>query len=1030
MTTRSSLLQIAAHSLLLAYLLGGVSGYISSAGVGGSKTKCTDAERQALLHFKDNLEDKNDILSSWSNDEYKNNCCLWDGIRCDNKTGHVVMLDLSHMDLSARGKYTSPPLIELRYLNYLNLNSNNLTMNHISSLIGNDVMVSLQHLDLSGSGIEGPIPETLGNNMTSLSHLDLSQNNLQGSIPKSLGNMSHLEHLDLRDNHLEGSIPEVFGNMATLAYLDLGQNNFSGSIPLTFENMTSTLTHLALDYNDLEGFIPNSFGQKLTSIAYLDLSKNKLQGSITHYFGNNMISLKFLALDNNELGGPIPESFGNFSALERLYLSFNILNGSVPITFGNMTALVYLGLRFNKLSSIPETIGDMISLENLDIGGNKVSGEIPNSIWNICSLQSLSAYSNNLSGQLPELTQSSSMCTNHSLRILLLSYNRIKGLFPNLSLFSDLESLDLSSNQLSGSVHPSIGQLSQLKFLDISNNSLQGVLSEAHFLKLSNVNFLDLTSNKLIFNVSSAWVAPFKLDTIYLTSCKLGPKFPNWLRTQDTYFMLDISKTGISDSVPNWFWNLSTGFQTMNVSNNQIRGKIADSIINWNSYPEIDLSSNQLEGGVPMFLFKATSLHLSRNKFSSINSMCGVTVDSRLSFLDVSHNQLSGELSNCWSHFKNLVVLNLANNFELSGKVPTSIGSLTHMQTLRLTNNKFIGEIPLSLKKCTELVVMDMGDNKLSGPIPSWIGKSLQNLVILILRSNDFNGSIPSTLCHVPYLQLLDLSANNISGKIPKCLKNFSAMRSSNATDNSTTIEHFYDSYNTSTTSGTSHYADQIQVMWKGILSDYGNTLRLVKSIDLSGNMLNGEIPAEITELVGLISFNLSRNNLSAQIPQHIGYLKSLDSLDLSYNHFSGQIPPTLALIDRLSVLDLSNNNLSGKIPTGTQLQSFNADAYMGNIGLCGAPLPKRCPGEEEPIAPSESTAEGDYKDGFISSGFYVSLGVGYVVGFWELCGMLVFNKSWRYVYFKFLNDFTDWFYVMAALHKPKFLRTHAISYQ
>nr|XP_048334227.1 receptor-like protein EIX2 [Ziziphus jujuba var. spinosa] len=304
--------------------------------------------------------------------------------------------------------------------------------------------------------------------------------------------------------------------------------------------------------------------------------------------------------------------------------------------------------------------------------------------------------------------------------------------------------------------------------------------------------------------------------------------------------------------------------------------------------------------------------------------MCSVTVDSHLSFLDMSHNQLSGKLSDCWSYFKILVVLNLANNFELSGKIPTSIGSLTHMQTLRLTNNKFIGEIPWSMKKCTELVVMDVGDNKLSGPIPSWIGKRLQNLIILILRSNDFTGNIPSTLCHVPHLQLLDLSVNNISGKIPKCIKNFRAMRSSNATDNSTTIEHFYDSYDTSITSGGSHYADQIQVIWKGILADYGNTLRLGKSIDLSSNMLNGEIPAEITELVALISFNLSRNNLRGQIPQYIGYLKSLDSLDLSKNHFSGHIPPSLALIDRLSVLDLSNNNLSGKIQQG-----LNSKALM-----------------------------------------------------------------------------------------------------
>ncbi|XP_060671458.1 receptor-like protein EIX2 [Ziziphus jujuba] len=208
--------------------------------------------------------------------------------------------------------------------------------------------------------------------------------------------------------------------------------------------------------------------------------------------------------------------------------------------------------------------------------------------------------------------------------------------------------------------------------------------------------------------------------------------------------------------------------------------------------------------------------------------------------------------------------------------------------------------------------------------------------------------------------------------------------------------------------------------MWKGVVSEYGNTLGLVKGIDLSTNMLNGGIPPEITELVGLIYFNLSRNNLSGQIPAEIGNLESLDFLDLSNNQFSGQIPPSLGLIDRLSVLNLSNNNLSGKIPTSTQLQSFNADAYMGNIGLCGAPLPAECPEEEQP---GTTEAEEDHNNEFISQGFYVSMGVGYVVGFWGVFGTLLFNKSWRCAYFKLLNDLANWIYVMAALRKAKFLR-------
>ena len=63
---------------------------------------------------------------------------------------------------------------------------------------------------------------------------------------------------------------------------------------------------------------------------------------------------------------------------------------------------------------------------------------------------------------------------------------------------------------------------------------------------------------------------------------------------------------------------------------------------------------------------------------------------------------------------------------------------------------------------------------------------------------------------------------------------------------------------------------------------EFGTTLGLVKSIDLSCNAREGEIPREITQHVGLVSLNLSRNDVSGQIPLQISDMKSLDALDLS----------------------------------------------------------------------------------------------------------------------------------------------------
>lgn len=461
------------------------------------------------------------------------------------------------------------------------------------------------------------------------------------------------------------------------------------------------------------------------------------------------------------------------TGLTYLDLSRNVqLNGSIPKSFSQMTALTYLDLSHNKLKgAIPEIFGNMSALVYLDLGDNMLEGEIPKSIWNACLLRTLRLDSNNLSGHLP---------------------------------------------------NSSFHQLKQLEILDISRNSLRGVISEAGFSELSELYYLDLSFNSLALNIDSEWIPPFRLRYIYLGFCKLGPQFPKWLRTQNNYFFLDISNSGISDSVPNWFWNLSTAFQSMNLSNNHITGEIGNISLDFqveSTYDnlDVDLSSNQLEGPVPSFLWKVAAVDLSRNRFSKLNFPCNITGDSTLKFLDVSYNELFGQLPDCWSPFKELMVLTLTKN-KLSGKIPTSIGSLTQIEVLRLTDNNFTGELPTTLKNCTRLSVIDFGGNKLSGPIPTSLGENLRGLIILSLRSNYFNGSIPSSLCHLAYLQLLDLSGNDITGSIPKCISNFTAMREG-WRDERTAITHIYATHKSSEGMFiTEEYEDDVQLQWKGNL--------------------------------------------------------------------------------------------------------------------------------------------------------------------------------------------------------------------
>ena len=158
----------------------------------------------------------------------------------------------------------------------------------------------------------------------------------------------------------------------------------------------------------------------------------------------------------------------------------------------------------------------------------------------------------------------------------------------------------------------------------------------------------------------------------------------------------------------------------------------------------------------------------------------------------------------------------------------------------------------------------------------------------------------------------------------------------------------------------------------------------------------------ELTSLHMLQLLNLSHNSLTGRIPQTIGDMREIESLDLSANRLSGEIPQSITSLTYLGQLNLSKNKLIGKIPSGTQLQSFNASSFTGNE-LCGSPL-KNCTVATVPTPRHEN---GEHEVDW----FYVSMALGFVVGFWSLIGPLLINRRWRYMYCRFLDRLGDKFY-------------------
>lgn len=333
-----------------------------------------------------------------------------------------------------------------------------------------------------------------------------------------------------------------------------------------------------------------------------------------------------------------------------------------------------------------------------------------------------------------------------------------------------------------------------------------------------------------------------------------------------------------------------------------------------------------------------------------------------------------------------------------------------------MRNNSFSGEVPRSFENLTSLVILDLSYNSLSGHIPSSIGNSLRSLSILSLRSNSFVGEMPLSLCQMPLLQILDFSNNHITGTLPKCIYNLTAMQ--NETILLPNLRYYSLSFLVDNT-----FVEIVK--WKRKEWSFGHTLGLVKAIDISNNKLEGEIPVAISSLAGLTSLDFSRNNLVGNITSKIGQLTALEVLDLSNNHLSGEIPMSLANLNSLGILDLSNNQLSGKIPEIARFQQFDASSYMGNPELCGLPLPK-CPWDQPPNSPANEADithqdESRSKDFFL--GLYISVVLGFIMGFWGVCGTLVLKRSWRYAFFQFFDDMKDKLYVMVIVKIARVLR-------
>ncbi|KAI4295468.1 hypothetical protein L6164_035513 [Bauhinia variegata] len=259
---------------------------------------------------------------------------------------------------------------------------------------------------------------------------------------------------------------------------------------------------------------------------------------------------------------------------------------------------------------------------------------------------------------------------------------------------------------------------------------------------------------------------------------------------------------------------------------------------------------------------------------------------------------LSGELPLSLGQVSSLRVLSLSQN-NLKGKIPKQIGGLACLEQLDLSYNNFSGQIPQEIGGLKSITILDLSWNGIEGNLPDSLGQ-LQLLQKIDLGSNKLTGKIPSDLRKLRRLVLLDLSHNLITGPIPETLSSLELLEYLVIDGNPIKAE----------------------------IPMFIGSLKNMKSVSFSGCELIGPIPNSLfSSLKNLTALSLDNNSLSGPVPSNLGSLPNLDQLNLSHNKLSGALKLPDEFIGRLGErLDLRGNS---ELCSRNQLNKKNLSSYL-----------------------------------------------------------------------------------------------------
>ncbi|CAM6028262.1 unnamed protein product [Sphagnum balticum] len=511
-------------------------------------------------------------------------------------------------------------------------------------------------------------------------------------------------------------------------------------------------------------------------------------------------------------------------------------------------------------------------------------------------------------------------CSNSSSSTFLdLSNNNLTGSIPpEIGNVVSLQILYLGNNGLSGSIPPEIGNLSSLEDLVLWDNHLEGGIPP-ELGNCSHLQMLALYNNLLTGTIPQELGKLQELQELYIYTNSFSGTIPKSFGNLTSVLEIDLSENNLTGDIPGELGYLPR-LRLLHLFENKLTGQIPLAFGSAVSLTALDLSINQLTGNIPLQLQRLP----------------------KLSKLQLFRNNLVGEIPPLFGSFSNLTILEVSNN-QLTGSIPPQLCQAKGLMWLHVGKNNLSGTIPPALGSLWSLQMLSISDNNFTGSLPEELGQ-LQNLVSLNVSDNALTGSIPPGLGNCTLLQLLDLSNNLFAGGLPTNFGNFFQIESLSASNNQLT----------------------------GSIPDTLSNCTHLSYLQLGGNLLSGVIPQSLGKISSLqYGLNLSHNALVDNIPAELGNLVMLQMLDLSFNKLTGPIPSALGNLTSIQIFNVSYNQLSGPLPNSPIFQRLNTSSFVGNPGLCGAHLANVCPMNQPlpmPLPPNS------WQDSNVSTGVIVGI--------------------------------------------------------